>query len=112
MEGLIGLRPHFLRHAVSKGIINLLTINVSAIDYVAFRTSVLADKGIVASQAVGTALISPSTVVDVAGHSLGGHLAMLFSRFFPANTGEVVTLNAPGFFPGIAANTSQWREAA
>lgn len=34
------------------------------------------------------------------GHSLGGHLAMLFSRFFPTNTGEVVTLNAPGFFPG------------
>ena len=86
--------------AISNGIGGLLTINISAAEYQSFRTSVLADKGIVASQATGTALISPSAVVDVAGHSLGGHLAMLFSRFFPANTGEVVTLNAPGFFPG------------
>ena len=85
-------------YAVSKGMTGL--IDIGALDYIAFRASVLSDQGVNAGQAAGTALIDPASVVDVTGHSLGGHLAMLFSRFFPGNTGEVVTLNAPGFFPG------------
>ncbi|PAU65234.1 hypothetical protein BZL41_07435, partial [Pseudomonas sp. PIC25] len=31
---------------------------------------------------------------------------MLFARFFPENTGEVVTLNAPGFFTGSSLLTT------
>ena len=87
-------------YAISRGIGNLATLPLTALEYVNFRASVLADKGISAGQAVGSALIQPSAIVDVTGHSLGGHLAMLFSRFFPSNAGEVVTLNAPGFFAG------------
>jgi Ca2+-binding RTX toxin-like protein len=37
--------------------------------------------------------------LDFVGHSLGGHLAMLASRFFPGLAAQVVTLNAPNFFP-------------
>ncbi|MBK9446196.1 MAG: putative Ig domain-containing protein [Betaproteobacteria bacterium] len=36
--------------------------------------------------------------LDFVGHSLGGHLAMLASRFFPDLAAQVVTLNAPNFF--------------
>ena len=36
--------------------------------------------------------------VTAVGHSLGGHLAMLFARFFPSNAEAVVTLNAPDFY--------------
>jgi len=35
-------------------------------------------------------------VVDVAGHSLGGHLALAFSRLFPNWTHALYTYNAPG----------------
>ncbi len=36
-------------------------------------------------------------VIDVTGHSLGGHLAMAFSSLFPDQTEEVAVFNAPGF---------------
>ncbi|WP_331347115.1 flagellinolysin, partial [Cellvibrio sp. UBA7661] len=45
---------------------------------------------------VGLGVIDENEVVDVTGHSLGGNLAYVFSRMFPENTGQVVTLNAPG----------------
>lgn len=35
--------------------------------------------------------------VDVSGHSLGGHLAMAFSRLFPGNTANIVAVNGAGF---------------
>lgn len=73
--------------------------------YQIFKQEVEADRGVVAGQEAGTALIAPSTKVDVVGHSLGGHLAILFARFFPQYTNEVVTLNAPGFGPGSGALT-------
>jgi hypothetical protein len=47
-----------------------------------FKKSVANDMGIDAGQGAGVALVSAGAVVDVTGHSLGGHLAMLFSRFF------------------------------
>lgn len=50
------------------------------------------------SGVAGQATIAPGEIVNVTGHSLGGHLAMLFARIFPGNVGEVVTLNAPTFF--------------
>lgn len=43
--------------------------------YSAFKLEVRNDKGVVAGQDAGTALIDPTTKVDVVGHSLGGHLA-------------------------------------
>ena len=52
------------------------------------------DKGI----GTGAALIQPGDKIDVTGHSLGGHLALLFARMFPQYTDQVVTLNAPTFF--------------
>jgi pimeloyl-ACP methyl ester carboxylesterase len=47
---------------------------------------------------VGLGLVDRYEQVDVTGHSLGGHLAMLFARMFPSNTDQVVTLNAPDIF--------------
>ena len=35
--------------------------------------------------------------MDVSGHSLGGHLAMAFSRLFSGNTGSVTAVNGAGF---------------
>ncbi|PPC94065.1 MAG: hypothetical protein CTY33_05680 [Methylotenera sp.] len=57
-------------------------------------TDLANDKGI----GTGAALIQPGEKVDVTGHSLGGHLALLFARMFPQYTDQVVTLNAPTFF--------------
>jgi pimeloyl-ACP methyl ester carboxylesterase len=49
---------------------------------------------------LGTAqapLVLPGAAVDVAGHSLGGHLAMAFAGLFPINARQVHAFNAPGF---------------
>lgn len=35
--------------------------------------------------------------LDVTGHSLGGHLAMVFGALFPVHAGPVTVFNAPGF---------------
>ena len=48
------------------------------------------------SQDVGIGKLLPNEIVDVTGHSLGGNLAYVFASMFPANIGEVVTINAPG----------------
>ncbi len=42
--------------------------------------------------------------VQVAGHSLGGHLAFAFSRLFPDWTDGVYTYNAPGIAESAAAD--------
>ena len=57
-------------------------------------TDLANDKGI----GTGAALIQPGDRIDVTGHSLGGHLALLFARMFPQYTDQVVTLNAPTFY--------------
>ena len=44
-----------------------------------------------------TPLVSPGAAVSVAGHSLGGHLALAFAGLFPLNAREVHAFNAPGF---------------
>ena len=36
-------------------------------------------------------------LIDVTGHSLGGHLAMAFASIFAADVGQVTVFNAPGF---------------
>lgn len=45
----------------------------------------------------GSNTLNGAVAVDVAGHSLGGHLAMAFSRLFPSVTADVVAVNGAGF---------------
>ena len=68
-------------------------------DWAKYKASLLADIGVDAGQGAGKALIPADQTVDVAGHSLGGHLALLMDRLFPARIHQIVTLNAPGFYP-------------
>ena len=71
-----------------------------AIEFAAFKQSLATDQGVVPPPgSPGASVLSPTERVDVTGHSLGGHLAILFARFFPDNVDQVVTLNAPGLFP-------------
>jgi len=58
------------------------------IDSALFAIDLLTDTGLGA--------LMPTAVVDVTGHSLGGNLAYVFASMFPLNTGNVVTINAPG----------------
>jgi hypothetical protein len=66
-------------------------------DFNQFKAALLNDKG-VDSGVAGQPVIQPGEKVNVTGHSLGGHLALMFARFFPDSVNEVVTLNAPTFF--------------
>ncbi len=75
----------------------LLTVALTQ-SFLAFKQELSADTGVIAGQPAGQSVLSPTEKVDVTGHSLGGHLAMLFQRLFPDRTDQVVTLNAPGFF--------------
>lgn len=52
--------------------------------------------------AEGVGKLPADAVVDVDGHSLGGHLAMAFSRLFPGSTSEVTAVNGLGFKIGDA----------
>ena len=71
-----------------------------AMDFQNFKQLLASDVGIIPPLgSLQNSVLSPLDTVNVTGHSLGGHLAMLFARFFPANVDQVVTLNAPGFFP-------------
>jgi len=48
-------------------------------------------------------------IIDVTGHSLGGHLALILSRFDPAGVDQTYTYNAPGFDVGIISSTdTEW----
>lgn len=69
----------------------------------AFKAKLLADKGIEGGIG-GAALMGPGQEVDIAGHSLGGHLAMLAQRLFPNTFDDVITVNAVAFYaPPFAA---------
>ena len=60
-------------------------LQMASPEFLQFAAEVRADVGVTAGQPAGTALIAAGSKVDVVGHSLGGHLAMLFARFFPQN---------------------------
>ena len=81
---------------------------VLAAQFSSFEQRLATDTGVhPPAGSAGPSVLTPTEQVDVTGHSLGGHLAMLFARFFPNNVGEVVTLNAPGLFvQGDAALTA------
>jgi len=49
-------------------------------------------------------LYGQATPVSVAGHSLGGHLAMMLSRLAPSRFDAVYTYNAPGFDTALRTN--------
>ena len=46
---------------------------------------------------VGLNKVPGGALVSVGGHSLGGHLAMAFSRLFPSATAEAAAVNGLGF---------------
>jgi Ca2+-binding RTX toxin-like protein len=57
------------------------------------------DLGISPIAGNGPSVIPGGAPIVVSGHSLGGHLALLFGRFFPEVTEHVYTFNAPGISP-------------
>lgn len=63
------------------------------------RSQLALDKGLLPLTGSGPSVIPPGAPLIVTGHSLGGHLALLFGRFFPDVTDQVVTYNAPGIGP-------------
>jgi Ca2+-binding RTX toxin-like protein len=63
------------------------------------RESLAADRGLSPVSGGGSSVIPSGAPVVVTGHSLGGHLALLFGRFFPEVTEHVYTYNAPGIGP-------------
>ncbi len=68
-----------------------------------FRAELLGDTGADGGQAAGMALMGAGKEIDLAGHSLGGHLAMLAQRLFPGTFDDVITVNAVAFYaPPVA----------
>jgi pimeloyl-ACP methyl ester carboxylesterase len=51
----------------------------------------------IATTQTQTPVLPAYSVVDVTGHSLGGHLATAFSRLFTSNVANVVTINGAGY---------------
>lgn len=47
----------------------------------------------------GLGVLEPGTKINVTGHSLGGHLAAIFTRLFPDVVNEAYIFNSPGFDP-------------
>ncbi|MDI1237119.1 MAG: calcium-binding protein [Polaromonas sp.] len=63
-----------------------------------FKARLVADTGIDAGQGTGVALMDSGKEIDLAGHSLGGHLAILAQRLFPGAFDDVATVNAVTFY--------------
>lgn len=60
----------------------------------------------------GLNAIAPGQKINVVGHSLGGHLAMIMSRMDPENIGTVHSLNGPFFGSGtLFDRTEQFFES-
>lgn len=64
---------------------------------------------VVDSMRAGEAKVPPLTVVGVAGHSLGGHLATAFSRLFGSQVDQVLSVNGAGYsaMGYISGNTNR-----
>jgi Ca2+-binding RTX toxin-like protein len=73
------------------------TITVYSVDLSNVANPVVAQTVVNDLGTAAAPLISPGAAVDVAGHSLGGHLALAFAGLFPINARQVHAFNAPGF---------------
>ncbi|HAD04554.1 MAG TPA: hypothetical protein DCF93_08000 [Desulfuromonas sp.] len=66
-------------------------------------TSVFSDE-----RALGAGALTGPVPLTVTGHSLGGHLAVAFTRLFPETGAEAVTINGAGYptgmLPGLSGN--------
>jgi hypothetical protein len=63
----------------------------------------------VSGPADGLGVITDGATIDVTGHSLGGHLALIMSRLDPTRVDAVHTFNAPGFDTGvIGSDDAEW----
>lgn len=60
------------------------------------RAELAADKGLAAFNGGADPVIPAGSLIAATGHSLGGHLALLFGRLFPSSVHSVFTYNAPG----------------
>ena len=57
----------------------------------------------------GLGKIPPDAEINVTGHSLGGHLALILARLDPNHINEVYTYNAPGFdWDFIGSDDTEW----
>ncbi|MEO8145361.1 MAG: hypothetical protein ABI654_14215, partial [Betaproteobacteria bacterium] len=63
------------------------------------RSELSQDVGATPQPGMGQSVIPAGEPLIVTGHSLGGHLALLFGRLFPSVTDHVYTYNAPGIGP-------------
>lgn len=54
-------------------------------------------------RAEGAGVLSGTVPLTITGHSLGGHLAVAFTRLFPETGAEAVTINGAGYPTGLLA---------
>ncbi len=57
-------------------------------------------------RARGIGKLNGSESISVTGHSLGGHLAVAFTRLFPGLGAEATTINGAGFATGLTSGAS------
>ncbi|HLX80271.1 MAG TPA: putative Ig domain-containing protein [Burkholderiales bacterium] len=79
--------------------VNPASLVFSAARTAALRSELALDKGLPSLTGSGLSVIPQGAPLIVTGHSLGGHLALLFGRFFPDVADQVFTYNAPGIGP-------------
>jgi Ca2+-binding RTX toxin-like protein len=88
--------------ADEKTLLHRLNVPIPLIPTLAFASNAVLDAALTNDKGITRFDGSPGSVLQagehltVTGHSLGGHLAILFGRLFPAVTEQVYTFNAPG----------------
>src|SRR5712692_3824689 len=88
--------------ADEKTLLHRLNVPIPLIPTLAFASNAVLDvalandKGITRFDGSAGSVLQPGERLTVTGHSLGGHLAILFGQLFPAVTEQVYTFNSPG----------------
>ena len=84
--------------------VNPANAAIGALRAQSLRDQLASDVGITPDRpGSGASVLPAGAPLVVTGHSLGGHLALLFGRLFPSVTEHVYTYNAPGINPVIGA---------